>query len=68
MRDVKRLDKFYDELREVHAKSFPDWRFGQLMFNFISECGDPFYWEEDEFIEEIKKYANKCSHYWHWEV
>lgn len=68
MRDVKRLDKFYDELREVHAKSFPDWRFGQLMFNFISECGDPFYLEEDKFIEEIKKYANKCSHYWHWEV
>lgn len=68
MRDAKRLDKFYDELREVHAKSFPDWRFGQLMFNFISECGDPFYWEEDKFIEEIKKYANKCSYYWHWEV
>lgn len=68
MRDVKRLNKFYDELREVHAKSFPDWRFGQLMFNFISECGDPFYWEEDKFIEEIKKYANKCSYYWHWEV
>lgn len=68
MRDVKRLDKFYDELKEVHAKSFPDWRFGQLMFNFISECGDPFYWEEDKFIEEIKKYANKCSYYWHWEV
>ena len=68
MRDVKRLDKFYDELKEVHAKSFPDWRFGQLMFNFISECGDPFYWEEDKFIEEIKKYANKCSYYWHWKV
>lgn len=68
MRDVKRLDKFYDELKEVHAKSFPDWRFGQLMFNFINECGDPFYWEEDKFIEEIKKYANKCSYYWHWEV
>ena len=68
MRDAKRLDKFYDELKEVHAKSFPDWRFGQLMFNFISECADPFYWEEDKFIEEMKKYANKCSYYWHWEV
>ena len=68
MRDVKRLDKFYDELKEVHAMSFPDWRFGQLMFNFLSECGDPFYWEEDKFIEEIKKYANKFSYYWHWEV
>ena len=68
MRDIKRLDKFYDELKNIHKKSFGQWRFGQLMFNFISECGDPFYWEEDKFIEEIKKYANKCSYYWHWEV
>lgn len=68
MRDVKRLDKFYDEFKEVHAKSFPDWRFGQLMFNFLSECDDPFYWEEDKFIEEIKNYANKFSPYWHWET
>ena len=68
MRDVKRLDEFYDKLKNIHKKSFGQWRFGQLMFNFISECGDPFYWEEDKFIEEIKKYANKCSYYWHWEV
>lgn len=62
MRDVNRFDEFYDELKNIHKKSFGQWRFGQLMFNFISECGDPFYWEEDKFIEEIKKYANKCSH------
>lgn len=68
MRDINRLDEFYDELKNIHKKSFGQWRFGQLMFNFISECGDPFYWEEDKFIEEIKKYANKCSYYWHWEV
>lgn len=68
MRDVKRLDKFYDELKEIHAMSFPDWRFGQLMFNFLSECNDPFYWEEEKFIEEIKNYANKYSPYWHWET
>lgn len=68
MRDINRLDEFYDKLKNIHKKSFGQWRFGQLMFNFISECGDPFYWEEDKFIEEIKKYANKCSPYWHWEV
>lgn len=68
MRDINRLDEFYDKLKNIHKKSFGQWRFGQLMFNFISECGDPFYWEEDKFIEEIKKYANKCSYYWHWEV
>lgn len=62
------VDKFYTELKEVHVFSFPNWRFGQLMYNFMSECGDPFYWEEEKFIEELKKYSNKCSPYWHWEV
>lgn len=68
MRSVERLDKFYDDLKEIHAKSFQDWRFGQLMFNFISEYGDPFFLEEDMFIEEMKKYANNYSPFYHWEV
>lgn len=68
MRSVERLDKFYDDLKEIHAKSFQDWRFGQLMFNFISEYGDPFFLEEDMFIEEMKKYANNYSPFYQWEV
>ena len=68
MRDIKRLKKLYRELEEIHTKSFPDWRCGQLMFNFICECGDPFYWEEDKFVEELKKYANKTSPYCHWAI
>lgn len=67
MRDKKRLDKFYEEMKEIHSKSFQDWRFGQLMYNFIAEYGDPFFLEEDEFIAELKKYANKHSYYYHWE-
>jgi hypothetical protein len=67
MRDVKRLDDFYDKLKQIHSRSFADWRFGQLMLNFLGECGDPFYWEEDEFISKLKKYANKYSHYYKWE-
>ena len=62
MRDPARLDKFYDKLKEDHKKYFPDWRFGQLMMNFLAWYGqDPFYMEEsrflekwDEFIEEMK--------------
>ena len=68
MRDVKRLEKFYDEMREIHSLSFGDWRFGQLIYNFISEYGDPFFLEEDEFITELKKYANKNSPICHWVV
>lgn len=68
MRDVKRLNAFYDKLKEIHSKSFPDWRFGQLMYNFIADYGDPFFLEEDSFIAEMKKYANSNSPYYHWEV
>ena len=68
MRDIKRLKKLYKELEEIHTKSFPDWRCGQLMFNFICERGDPFYWEEDKFIEEMKMYANDNSPYYHWDI
>ena len=31
MRDVNRLDEFYDELKEIHKKYFGQWRFGQLI-------------------------------------
>ena len=68
MRSAERLDKFYEELKEIHVKSFQDWRFGQLMFNFICEYGDPFFLEENAFIVEMKKYANKYSPYYHWDV
>lgn len=61
MRDVNRLDKFYNELKQVHAKSFPDWRFGQLICNFINYYGDPFYLEEDIFLNKIKEFADEYS-------
>ena len=33
-----------------------DWRFGQLMYNFICEMGDPFYWEEEDFLTKLEEY------------
>ena len=66
MRKVERLDKFYDELKEIHKKSFPDMRFGQLMMNFLgfvnsTKKRDPFFPEEDEMVEPFKEYANSNS-------
>lgn len=61
MRKKERLDPFYKQLKEIHRNYFPDWRFGQLIVNFLGECGDPFFWEEDDFIKEIKAWANKTS-------
>ena len=56
MRDPKRFDKFYDELKRVHKEHFPDWRFGQFMINFMTWYGDPFYLEEDTFMEKINEF------------
>ena len=62
MRDVKRLDNFYNELKQIHKTYFPDWRFGQLISNFLSYISkDCFYWEEDRFIEELNKYVETVN-------
>lgn len=66
MRNPNRLDKFYDEMKEIHKMSFPDWRFGQLMSNFFGwlyseKKRDCFFPEEDEMIEHLREYANSTS-------
>ena len=66
MRNPERLDKFYDELKEMHKHSFPDLRFGQFMMNVLGWINsvkkrDPFFPEEDEILKLIKEYANTNS-------
>ena len=66
MRNPERLDLFYDEMKEIHKKAFPDWRFGQTMMNFLSwvqntKKRDPFFPEEDEMLKLFKEYANENS-------
>lgn len=66
MRNPNRLDAFYDEMKEIHKKSFPDWRFGQLMSNFLGwvyseKKRDCFFPEEDEMLEYFKEFANGNS-------
>lgn len=56
MRDPERLDAFYDRIKELHKKKIPDWRFGQLIINFLSAYGDTFYWEEDRFLNKFEEY------------
>ena len=65
MRDIDRLDAFYENLKAVHKNYVPDWRFGQFILNFIEWYGakyrrDVFYVEEDtmarlfrEFIDDL---------------
>ena len=63
MRDINRLDKFYNELKRIH-KYVHDWRFGQLMMNFIGWYyekykRDCFYIEEDEMIKYIEEFIDE---------
>ena len=65
MRDPKRLDGFYDEVKRIHKEYFPDWRFGQLMANYFrwlyDGCADLFFLEEDWILEHLKEYARTHS-------
>lgn len=61
MRKPERLDNFYEELCRIHKEYLCEWRFGQFMFNLISEIGDPFHYEEDEMIKIIKKYVSDIT-------
>ena len=64
MRDTDRLDKFYDELKEIHKKNFPDWRFGQMIINILCDWQaktkrDIFFPEEDEMIQIFRDYVKE---------
>lgn len=60
MRDPKRLDNFYDDLKTIHKQYVPDWRFGQFISNVLgyvqSKHGDIFFPEENKMIEYIREY------------
>ena len=63
MRNPDRLDSFYDELKKIHKRSFPDMRFGQLMMNCLgfvnsTKKRNPFFPEEDEMLKLFKEYTN----------
>ena len=62
MRDPKRIRKFCNRLATAW-ECLPDWRFGQLMVNALSEMGrDPFFPEDDEMIDYIENYVAKNSY------
>ena len=53
MRDPNRIDVICDLLRDVW-KQVPDWRLGQLIFNFTGGY-DCFYVEDDTLEEALKR-------------
>lgn len=65
MRDVNRLYGFYDELMKIHMTHFLDWRFGQLIYNFVywlkeyKKVDDIFYIEEVAMLRYINEFAER---------
>lgn len=64
MRDVNRLDNFYDSLKNIHKKYIPDWRFGQFILNFMSWYynkykTDIFYVEEEIILKYINDFVDE---------
>ena len=57
MRDPERIDKFCKELAQIWKENCPDWRFGQLIENVLTDrISDPFYMEEDKMLQTFKDY------------
>lgn len=62
MRNPDRLDPFYTEMCRLHKANFPDWRFGQLMSNFLgwamgTKGIDIFFPEEERMLELFKEFC-----------
>lgn len=65
MRDVNRLYALYEDVRANHSK-LPDWRFMQLMLNFLSwhyrmYGTDGFYIEDDEFLDRLHEFIGAVT-------
>ena len=66
MRDPERFNDFYKELKELHQLYFPDWRFMQMMSNFMSwhyntYKTDGFYIEENKFLERFRRFIKEMA-------
>jgi hypothetical protein len=61
MRDPTRVYKYCHVLADAWSE-LPDWRFAQLITNFIAYLGnDPFFMEDEEFFDKLKKYTGVIS-------
>lgn len=61
MRDPNRLDNFYEQIKIYHKKNFPDLRFTQFIFTFLTwhnnkYGNDGFYLEEKECLKKFKEF------------
>lgn len=66
MRKAERLDYFYDEMSRLHKKYLCDWRFNQMIINYLSWHlqnfgNDGFYVEEDDMIDRFRQFLSDMT-------
>jgi len=55
MRNPSRIPKNWAKIARFHSE-YPDWRMGQFLMNLLNEFKeDPFFLEDDEFIEKVEE-------------
>lgn len=57
MRNPNRIFEITATISDKWYTTCPDWRFMQLMSNFMAWLGrDPFYMEDDEFLQKFHEF------------
>ena len=57
MRDPNRIYPMTNKIAALWQENVPDWRFGQLMWNFFTSLpSDPFYLEDEVFLKRLEEY------------
>lgn len=57
MRDPNRIFPMMNKMAILWQEKVPDWRFSQLMMNFLGWLGrDPFYMEDEEFFKKFEEF------------
>lgn len=62
MRDKSRISPLCIEFAVKWMNTFPDWRFMQVINNFMRWAGsDCFYLEDDKFIDKFKEFCDAVT-------
>ena len=61
MRNSERIEPLMKRLTECW-KQYPDWRMSQFLYNLFRAFEfDPFYMEDEQFIEKVESYFNSLK-------
>lgn len=58
-RNPKRLELYYNMIRQAHEYKAPDLRIGQLFKDFEASVGDIFYMEDDELVARLAEWLSE---------